>query len=104
MQIARIDCSSAAAGWRTHDFVKVTMADGLVGWSEFSRAFGGPGAREAVADIASALIGKDPRSAGVRTALLEVARRSFAAQQASAAIQNALLDGQARALGVPAYE
>jgi galactonate dehydratase len=104
MQIAYIDCLSAAAGWRIHDFLKVTMVDGLVGWSEFSRAFKGPGAHEAIAAIAPALIGKDPRSAAVQTLLLESARRSSISQQAAAAVHNALLDVRARALGVPVYE
>jgi galactonate dehydratase len=104
MQIARIDCFTAAAGWRTHEFLKVTMADGLVGWSEFSRAFGGPGAREAIAALTPALIGADPRSAAVGTMLLDAARRSSVTQQACAAIGNALLDVRARALGVPVYE
>jgi L-alanine-DL-glutamate epimerase-like enolase superfamily enzyme len=71
MQIARIECFTAAAGWRTHEFLKITMAGGLVGWSEFSRAFGGPGAREAIAGLTPALLGTDPRSAAVGTLLLE---------------------------------
>src|SRR6185436_15005949 len=99
MQIARIESLSASAGWRIHDFLKVTMVDGLVGWSEFSRAFGGPGAHEAIAAIAPELIGKDPRSAAAQTLLLESARRSSISQQAASAIHNALLDVRAKALG-----
>jgi galactonate dehydratase len=104
MKIARVECLAAYAGWRIHDFVKITMRDGLVGWSEFSRAFGGPGVHQALAEIAVELIGHDPRSAWVTTSLLEFGRRSSIAQQACGALQNALLDIRARWLGVPVYE
>ena len=36
---ALIQRLAADAGWRIHDFLKLTLDDGRVGWSEFSRAF-----------------------------------------------------------------
>src|SRR5919197_3432374 len=104
MRIDRIDCLSADAGWRIHDFLKVTLADGLVGWSEFSRALNGPGVIEAIQHFAPLLVGADPRSAGVRAALLEASRPSTIAHQAVSAIANALLDVRARALNVSVVE
>jgi L-alanine-DL-glutamate epimerase-like enolase superfamily enzyme len=104
MRIASIECLSAYAGWRIHDFLKVTMADGLVGWSEFSRALNGPGVIEAISVIARTVIGEDPRAARVRTTLLAAGRASTIAHQACAAIANALLDVRARALNVSVIE
>jgi L-alanine-DL-glutamate epimerase-like enolase superfamily enzyme len=104
MRIARIEHLAASAGWRIHDFLKVTLTDGLVGWSEFSRAFGGPGVLDAIAEIAPTLLGLDPRSIELNTALLHAARRSTITLQASGALRNALLDVRARALGIPVHE
>ena len=67
MKIARIEHLAASAGWRIHDFLKVTLTDGLVGWSEFSRAFGGPGVGDAIGEIAPTLLGLDPRSIELNT-------------------------------------
>jgi L-alanine-DL-glutamate epimerase-like enolase superfamily enzyme len=104
VKIARVESLSAYAGWRTHDFLKVTMADGVVGWSEFSRVSGGPDVCDAIAQLSSRIVGLDPRSAEVSTLLREAARGSTVAYRACGALQNALLDVRARALGVPVSE
>jgi L-alanine-DL-glutamate epimerase-like enolase superfamily enzyme len=104
MRIARIDCLAASAGWRIHDFLKVTASDDLVGWSEFSRAFNGPGVTEAIGALAPELIGKDVDSADVRTLLQRAEHRFTLAYQARAAVANALLDLEARRRGIPVYE
>jgi len=104
MKIASVECLSAHAGWRIYDFLKVATTDGLVGWSEFSRAFNGPGVPETIAAIAPRLLGDDPSGVRVTTMLREAARPSRLAYQACSAIANALLDVRARALGVPVYE
>jgi L-alanine-DL-glutamate epimerase-like enolase superfamily enzyme len=104
MKIAAIDCLAADAGWRTHDFLKVTLADGLVGWSEFSRAFNGPGVPEAICELAPTLIDQDPRSSSVAGALRDAGRRSLLGYQAVSAISNALLDVHARTLGIPVWQ
>jgi L-alanine-DL-glutamate epimerase-like enolase superfamily enzyme len=104
VEIARVDCLAAYAGWRIHDFVKVTMADGLIGWSEFSRAFGVPGVGDAIQHISEQLLGRDPRSSETSTLLRELAQRSPVAYQACGALQNALLDVRARALGIPVHQ
>lgn len=104
MNIARVELLSADGGWRIFDFLKVTLDDGLVGWSEFSRALNGPGICEAIDAIAAQLVGHDPRSARVRTLLLEAGRASNIAHQACGALSNALLDLRARALNVSVTE
>ncbi len=104
MKIAAIECLAADAGWRIHDFLKLTLDDGRVGWSEFSRAFAGPGVVAAIETVAEPLTGRDPRSTDVGNYLHDVGRQSSLAYQASAAISNALLDVRARVLGVPVWQ
>jgi galactonate dehydratase len=104
MNIARVERLSADGGWRIFDFVKVTLEDGLVGWSEFSRALNGPGICEAIDAIGAGLIGQDPRSAIARVRLMVAGRASNIAYQACGALSNALLDLRARALNVAVIE
>jgi L-alanine-DL-glutamate epimerase-like enolase superfamily enzyme len=104
MILAAMECLAADAGWRVHDFLKVTLDDGLVGWSEFSRAFNGPGVIETIEALGGRLVGQDPRSPAVSQLLHEEGRQSTLGYQACAAISNALLDVRARALGVPVWQ
>jgi L-alanine-DL-glutamate epimerase-like enolase superfamily enzyme len=104
MKIAAVECLAADAGWRVHEFLKVTLMDGLIGWSEFSRAFNGPGVPEAIGELAPHLIGHDLRSPSVAHILREGRRQSHIGYQASSAISNALLDAHARALGIPVWQ
>src|SRR6267143_4641251 len=107
MQIAEIVTLHADAGGRAFDFLKITADDGEVGWSEFNESFGGLGVSSTIEQLASVLIGKDPRAVEAHVALLQALRRPAAGgmvQQAIGAIENALLDLKAKALGVPVYE
>jgi L-alanine-DL-glutamate epimerase-like enolase superfamily enzyme len=104
VKIDRIECLAADGGWRTFDFVKITLSDGLVGWSEFSRALGGPGVVQAIDLLATELVGQDPRSARVGEVLNRAARQTFTLQQACGALANGLLDVKGRSLGVPVSE
>ena len=107
MQIAEIVTLHADAGGRAFDFLKITADDGEVGWSEFNESFGGLGVSSTIEQLASVLIGKDPRAVEAHVALLQAMRRPAAGgmvQQAVGAIENALLDLKAKALGVPVYE
>ncbi len=61
MKITRIESLHADGGWRTLDFLKISTDEGLVGWSEYNESFGGVGVSAAIAGLAPALIGKDPR-------------------------------------------
>jgi L-alanine-DL-glutamate epimerase-like enolase superfamily enzyme len=107
MKIATIESLRADAGWRTFDFLKITTDDGLVGWSEYNESFGGPGVSAVIAELAPAILGRDPRAWEAHVALMYALRRQAAGgvvQQAIGAIENALLDVKARALGIPVYE
>ena len=104
MKIAAIECLAADAGWRIHDFLKLTLDDGRVGWSEFSRAFAGPGVIATIETVAEQLIGRDPQSTRSSTFLREAGRQSTLGYQAASAISNALLDVRARALSVPVWQ
>jgi L-alanine-DL-glutamate epimerase-like enolase superfamily enzyme len=107
MKIATIESLHADAGGRNFDFLKITSDDGVTGWSEYNESFGGPGVSTVIAELAPALIGKDPRAWEAHVALMYALRRQATGgviQQAIGAIENALLDVKARALGVPVYE
>lgn len=107
MKITKIERFHADGAWRTLDFLKISTDEGIVGWSEFNESFGGAGVSALIDNLASVLIGKDPRNFESHVALLYALRRQAsggAVQQAIGAIENALLDVKARALGVPVYE
>jgi L-alanine-DL-glutamate epimerase-like enolase superfamily enzyme len=106
MKITHVESLRAGAGWRNFDFLKISTDEGLVGWSEFNESFGGVGVSAAIAALAPALVGKDPRPWEAHVALLYALRRQASGgmvQQAIGAIENALLDLNARALGIPVY-
>ncbi len=107
MKIERIEDLHCDAGWRTFSFLKITTADGIVGWSEYTEADGSRGLTAIIRGLAEALIGADPRQVQRITSSLH--NRTIQApggvnQRAIAAIENALLDIKAKALGVPVYE
>jgi galactonate dehydratase len=106
MKITKVESLHADGGWRSLDFLKISTDDGLVGWSEYNESFDGVGVSAAIAGLAPALIGKDPRPWEAHVALPYALRRQAAGgviQQAIGAIENALLDIKARSLGVPVY-
>ena len=107
MKIAKVESLHADAGSRIFDFLKVTTDTGLVGWSEYNEAFGGPGLAAVIDRLAPTVIGKDPRAWEAHVTTMYALRRQSSGgvvQQAIAAIENALLDIKARALGIPVYE
>lgn len=107
MNIATVDCLHADAGTRNFDFVKITTAGGLTGWSEYNEAFGGKGLTSVIENIAPLLIGRDARATEAIVAYMQAIRRQASGgliQQAIGAIENALLDVKARGLGIPVYE
>jgi galactonate dehydratase len=116
MKIVSVEDMHAAGGVRaSYSFLKITTDEGLVGWSEFNEerrleppglaAF--PGLTMAIRDLASGLIGVDPRNVAEISQLLYAGSRladGGIAQHANAAIEHALLDVKAKALGVPVHE
>jgi L-alanine-DL-glutamate epimerase-like enolase superfamily enzyme len=107
MKITQLECLHADAGFRNFDFLKLSTDEGLVGWSEYNESFGGVGVTSVIKNLASFVIGEDPRAYEALVAKLYAIRRQASggiAQQAIAAIENAVLDVKAKALGIPVYE
>ncbi|MBW8268565.1 mandelate racemase/muconate lactonizing enzyme family protein [Caldovatus aquaticus] len=104
MRIERFEVLRCDAGWRTFSFLKMASADGVIGWSEFNESFGSPGLGRVIEELASAVVGMDPRASELVVARLHVLTRQSRGgliQQAIAAIENAVLDIRAKAAGVP---
>lgn len=98
---------SCSAGWRNYYFVKVTTADGIVGWSEFDEGFGSPGVGAVIEALKSRVIGQSAMQHERIYADLHAVTRPGSGGvvgQALGAIENALLDAKAKTLDVPCYE
>ncbi len=107
MKIEKIEDLHCDAGWRNFSFLKVSTADGVVGWTEYTEADGSRGLTAIIRGLAEGLIGEDPRR--VQRITSSLLNRTIQApgginQRAIAAIENALLDIKAKALGVPVYD
>ena len=74
MKITKVESLHADGGWRSLDFLKISTDEGVVGWSEYNESFGGVGVSAAIAGLAPALIGKDPRPWEAHIALLYAIR------------------------------
>lgn len=106
-RITELKTLSCGAAWRNYYFVKVTTADGTVGWSEFDEGFGSPGVGAVIAQLAPRIVGESAmQHEKIREALSAVTRPGAGGVvgQALGAIENALLDAKAKILGVPCYE
>lgn len=104
MKIERVETLRADAGWRMFSYLKISTADGIIGWSEFNESFGSTGLADVIDGLAPVLIGKDPRRFEAITQHLHVLTRQSRGginQQAIAAIENALLDIAGKAAGMP---
>ena len=106
-RITDVTTLSCSAAWRNYYFVKVTTADGTVGWSEFDEGFGSPGVGAVVQSLASRVIGQSTmQHERIREDLRGITRpgQGGVVGQALGAIENAMLDAKAKILGVPCYE
>lgn len=106
MTVTAVDVLRCDAGWRNYGFVKVSTADGIVGWSEYDDVYGAPAVGELVRRLAPRVIGKSAFDHEHIFAFLTGATRPArggAVAEALGAIENALLDAKAKALGVPCY-
>ena len=106
-RVTEVTTLSRSAAWRNYYFVKVTTADGTVGWSEFDEGFGSPGVGAVVQSLASRVIGQSAmQHERIREDLRGITRpgQGGVVGQALGAIENALLDAKAKILGVPCYE
>src|SRR6201986_1669634 len=99
-----LDCD---AGWRNYYFVKVTTADGAIGWSEYDEGFGAPGVGAAIQRMSTRVVGQNVFQHERIYAELYASTRPAAGgvvALAMGAIENALLDAKAKLLGVPCSE
>src|SRR6201994_2253804 len=106
-KITNLEILACDAGWRNYHFVKVTTADGAVGWSEFDEGFGAPGVGAAIQRLSTRVVGQNVFQHERIYAELYAATRPAAGgvvALAMGAIENALLDAKAKLLGVPCYE
>ena len=106
-QVTELKTLSCSAAWRNYYFVKVTTADGVVGWSEFDEGFGSPGVGAVIETLARRVVGQSAMDhERIREELMAVTRPGAGGVvgQALGAIENALLDAKAKTLGVPCYE
>src|SRR2546428_8733908 len=104
MKITSVESLHADAGQRNFDFLKISTDAGLVGWSEYNEAFGGPGLSAVIDRLAPAGIGKDPRAGEAHVTTMYALRRQASGgvvQQAIAAIGKPLLGIKAPAFGIP---
>ncbi len=107
MKVKGYEVFRCDAGWRTFSFLKITTADGIVGWSEYNESFGSPGLSGVIEALMPGVIGMDPMDIELANAVLatrSTQSRGGVVRQAVAAIENALLDIKGKALGVPVYQ
>ena len=105
--VTELKTLSCGAGWRNYYFVKLTTADGVVGWSEFDEGFGSPGVGRVVETLAAHVVGQSAMNhERIREHLFALTRPGAGGVvgQALGAIENALLDAKAKTLGLPCYE
>ena len=106
MKITKVETLACDAGWRNYHFVKLTTADGIVGWSEFDEGFGAPGVGAVITRLATRLIGQSAHDHERIYADLYCTTRPAAGgvvALAMGALENAMLDAKAKTLGVPCY-
>ncbi len=106
-KVKSVEILACDAGWRNYHFVKVSTADGVVGWSEYDEGFGAPGVGTAIQRLSARVVGQDVMAHERIFAELSAATRPATGgvvALALGAIENALLDAKGKLLGVPCYE
>ena len=107
MEIKELITLHCDAGWRNYHFVKITAADGTVGYSEYDEGFGSPGVTTVIESMAARLLGQNAMEHERIYATMFGATRPAqggVVGEGLGAIENALLDLKAKLLGVPCYE
>ena len=107
MNITEIKTFHCPAGWRHYHFVRVTLEDGTIGWSEYDEGFDQVGVTTAINRMSRVAVGQDAMNhEGLYARLAATARQSLygVLPRAIGAIENATLDAKAKHLGIPCYE
>ena len=107
MKVTSVETLSCAGGWRTHNFLKVTTDEGLIGYSECTAMHSAPMLTAAIKHLGSYIIGQDPMNTeAIQLTLYNVTQRQIGglAHQAISGLDAALLDIKGKALGVPVHQ
>ena len=107
MNISEIRTFHCPADWRRYHFVRVTLENGTIGWSEYDEGFDAVGVTTAINHISRAAAGQDAiNHEGIYARLAATSRQSLygVLPRAIGAIENAILDAKAKHFGVPCYE
>ncbi|MYD42815.1 MAG: mandelate racemase/muconate lactonizing enzyme family protein [Gammaproteobacteria bacterium] len=107
MKITEIKTFHCPAGWRRYHFVRVTLENGIIGWSEYDEGFDAVGVTTAINRLSRAAVGEDAiNHEGIYARLAATSRQSLygVLPRAIGAIENAILDAKAKHFGVPCYE
>ena len=107
LKISKIETRSCAAGWRNYHFVKLTVNDGTIGWSEYDEGMMTAGVTRVIEQLAPLALGESVLANDrITTRLADAARLALPGIVACGigAIENAVLDAKGKILGVPCYE
>ena len=107
MNINEIKTLHCPAGWRHYHFVRVTLEDGTIGWSEYDEGIDVVGVTTAINHLKRAAVGQDAMNhEGIFARLAASSRQSLygVLPRAIGAIENAILDAKAKVLNMPCYE
>ena len=108
MRITGTEILHCAAGTRVWSYLKMTTDEGLAGWAEFADfMFGARGLSGVVEQLATLVVGEDPRNTNRLEQLLLAATHEAEGglnRRARATLLNASLDVRARSAGVSVAE
>ncbi|MGO8797999.1 MAG: mandelate racemase/muconate lactonizing enzyme family protein [Roseiarcus sp.] len=107
MKVAKLEILSCDAGWRNYFFLKLTLENGVVGWSEFDEWYASPGVSTVIEKLSTRVVGQSVFSPERIIIELLSATRPAArgvVGEGIGAIENALLDAKAKVLGVPCHQ
>ena len=107
MKITKLETFVVDGGWRAWTYVKVETDEGITGWGECSDTRVPQAVTGAVRDLATVLVGQDPRAYEARFIDMSRTLRSSPggiAARAMAGVECALVDIAARARGVSVAE
>lgn len=107
MIVTQVETLSCEGGWRTHNFVKISTDEGLVGYSECTSMRTAPMLVAAIKHLGAYVVGMDPLQTEAINQMLYgliIRQQGGLAHQAIAGIDAALLDIKGKALGVPVYQ
>ena len=107
MKVEKLETFHTQAEWRNYHFVKVTLENGIVGWSEYDEGWSAAGVTTAIEYATPRVVGQNVMQHERIYARLAASSRQSPTgvlPRANGAIENALLDAKAKSLGIPCHE